>query len=662
MKAPPLFSGMVLLFWGWQFDMLWISAGLACILESAVFVKMRFDFKASDFNTVVDISTMLVAGTIVIALTHDAEKALLVLLKWMPVLLFPIMAAQTYSSAGKIDIHSFFLVTRKKIKQHFYDPKKIDITYIYALLGILSAGSAARSEIPVFFSGACLFTIWGLWQNRSRRYPLIAWLLCICIIPVSGYALYRGIQFTRSKLTHWAMAYYSHFYLAHPLKSFTAIGDIGRLKLSDDIVLRVSFTGPVPDTPLLLHTATYDKFVASNWFAKSEFTKISPDEDRTFWTVNKTPAGQTTRKLSVYARSWKRNTVLSLPSGVVGIAQLEAKTLEKNQLQTIRARGLDGFFKTLATYTGHPSFDSGPDKADLLIPEKELPGITRFTEHLQLKNKSDRQKLNIVKQSFLNQFTYSLELKGKGRYSTPVQNFLFYTKSGHCEFFATATALILRRAGIPTRYSTGFIAHEISSIQGSYLIVRQRDAHAWTKVFINNHWENFDTTPPSLFEIDSQSVHPSWLKDAVSFLVFTFSRFSHETGKNLMNQYGLWLILPLIIILFFRLKRAGRIKQKKQAEKIFGPQSPRLTDPAFTLLEKTLSDTGLARHLSETGPSWEKRIEKHLEPADLKKTFCAIIRHHEYHRFSETGLPELQKAELDKQIKWLIKTWKENHG
>ncbi len=656
MRSPPLFAGTLLLFWGWQLDTLWIAAGLACILESARFVKLRFDFKPSDFNTVVDISTMLMAGTIVIALTNDAEKALLTLLKWLPVLLFPIMAAQTYSSAGKIDIHSFFLVTRKKIKQHFYEPKKIDITYVYALICILSAGSAARSQTALFFPGVCLFTLWGLGQNRSRRYPFIPWLLCLCIIPVTGYALYQGIRFTRSKLSHLAMSYYSRFYSAHPMKSFTAMGDIGRLKLSDNIILRVSFNGTVPGTPLLLHTATYNKFAASNWFAKSKFITINHSADQTFWPVNNDPANQKTRQVTVYARSWKRKTVLSLPPGVISIAQMEAKSLEQNQLQTIRAEGVGGFYKTLATCTDHPSFDANPDALDLFIPEKELPGITRFTENLPFKDKSDRQKLKLVEQHFLKNFTYSLELKGKGQYGTPVQNFLFHTKSGHCEFFATATALILRQAGIPTRYSTGFIAHE-RSLLGNHLIVRQRDAHAWTKVFINGHWENFDTTPPSMFDIDSQKVRPSWIKDAISFLVFNVSRFSHDTGKDLMNRYGLWLILPLAVILFIRLKRAGRIKREKSRPKISDDKILSRVDPAFSTLESALSDAGLARHPSETGLTWGKRIERHLEPADVKKTFFTILRHHEHHRFSKAGLAMAQKAELDKQIKWFLKTW-----
>ena len=79
---------------------------------------------------------------------------------------------------------------------------------------------------------------------------------------------------------------------------------------------------------------------------------------------------------------------------------------------------------------------------------------------------------------------------------TPLSRFLLRTRSGHCEYFATATVLLLRQLGIPARYAVGYAVHEAS---GRQYVVRQRDAHAWCLVWnpTSETWQDFDTTPAS---------------------------------------------------------------------------------------------------------------------------------------------------------------------
>src|SRR4029450_9757241 len=96
-------------------------------------------------------------------------------------------------------------------------------------------------------------------------------------------------------------------------------------------------------------------------------------------------------------------------------------------------------------------------------------------------------------------FTYSLwqELDFKTRSDdTPLSNFLRNTHRGHCEYFATATVLLLRKLNIPARYAVGYSVHEAS---GRKFVVRERDAHAWCLVWNDQSglWQDFDTTPAS---------------------------------------------------------------------------------------------------------------------------------------------------------------------
>ena len=77
----------------------------------------------------------------------------------------------------------------------------------------------------------------------------------------------------------------------------------------------------------------------------------------------------------------------------------------------------------------------------------------------------------------------------------PLGDFLFSTKSAHCEFFASAAVVLMRCAGIPARYVVGYYAHEE---EGGDIMIRQRDAHAWAECWIKGAgWVTIDATPGS---------------------------------------------------------------------------------------------------------------------------------------------------------------------
>lgn len=80
----------------------------------------------------------------------------------------------------------------------------------------------------------------------------------------------------------------------------------------------------------------------------------------------------------------------------------------------------------------------------------------------------------------------------------PVIDFLFQTRAGHCELFASGLAALCRSVGIPARLATGYRASEFNSF-GGYYVVRQSHAHAWTEVDLGpgGGWHAFDATPPA---------------------------------------------------------------------------------------------------------------------------------------------------------------------
>jgi protein-glutamine gamma-glutamyltransferase len=94
-------------------------------------------------------------------------------------------------------------------------------------------------------------------------------------------------------------------------------------------------------------------------------------------------------------------------------------------------------------------------------------------------------------------YAYTLNLTGKPG-QDPLAHFLFETRAGHCEYFASAMAIMLRTLGIPSREVNGFLPGEYNDLAGDY-IVRASDAHSWVEVYFpGNSWQVFDPTPISV--------------------------------------------------------------------------------------------------------------------------------------------------------------------
>lgn len=93
-------------------------------------------------------------------------------------------------------------------------------------------------------------------------------------------------------------------------------------------------------------------------------------------------------------------------------------------------------------------------------------------------------------------YGYTLDLKAGG--PDPLSDFLFNVKQGHCEYFATSMAVMLRTQGIASRVVNGFLPGEYNETVDAYT-VRQSDAHSWVEVYFpqTNSWVTFDPTPPA---------------------------------------------------------------------------------------------------------------------------------------------------------------------
>jgi transglutaminase-like putative cysteine protease len=131
----------------------------------------------------------------------------------------------------------------------------------------------------------------------------------------------------------------------------------------------------------------------------------------------------------------------------------------------------------------------------LQLPAALDPRIPQLAKQIvaRAQNTYDR---SLAVQGFLagTRFKYSLNLTGKPG-QDPLAHFLFVSHTGHCEYFASAMAIMLRALGIPSREVNGFLPGEYNDLAGDY-IVRASDAHSWVEVYFpGTGWVVFDPTP-----------------------------------------------------------------------------------------------------------------------------------------------------------------------
>ena len=158
---------------------------------------------------------------------------------------------------------------------------------------------------------------------------------------------------------------------ADPFKTHTRIGAIGKLKLSDRIILRVQEVRQ-GEQPRWLREAAYNTFGGGTWFARgARFDPVAPGADPRTWVLAK--PGQPERSVAIAAHLKDGKGVLALPGNTTRISSLPALTVERSNAGAVRVADAPGFVTYRAHYGGLESSDAQPDAADLQIPGTLAP-------------------------------------------------------------------------------------------------------------------------------------------------------------------------------------------------------------------------------------------------------------------------------------------------
>jgi len=180
----------------------------------------------------------------------------------------------------------------------------------------------------------------------------------------------------------------------------------------------------------------------------------------------------------------------------------------------------------------------------LQVPARYNPRAQELGRALRQKHADDEDIIAEMLGLFRRNFVYTLEPPLLGEH--PVDEFLFSTRSGFCEHYASAFAVVMRAAGIPTRIVTGYQGGEVNAL-GNYLIVRQADAHAWTEVWLKGRgWVRVDPTfAVAPVRVDTGIFAAVPRTDPLPLMVrtqFEFLRQVRLTWDYMANAWNQWVL------------------------------------------------------------------------------------------------------------------------
>jgi transglutaminase-like putative cysteine protease len=297
------------------------------------------------------------------------------------------------------------------------------------------------------------------------------------------------------------------------------LGDIGRLNESNQLVMRVRVEAPsrAGAPPLRWRGVALDRFDGRNW-AQSDAASAYPEFDGSLFKLGTTEDLTRLTTQTFFIEPVDTPVIFAAPRALALQGAFPYVRRDRDDGLASRAHNFDR-----VTYTVHSDTHEPPPgrlRAESAArPNGTTANLRRpFETYLQLPASLDTRvgslavlvaqragarnaydaaravEAHLNRDAYGGDYSYSLDMRAQG--PDPLSDFLFNVRAGHCEYFATAMAVMLRTLGVPTRVVNGFQPGEYNAAADAY-VVRQADAHSWVEVYFANEdaWVAFDPTP-----------------------------------------------------------------------------------------------------------------------------------------------------------------------
>lgn len=395
---------------------------------------------------------------------------------------------------------------------------------------------------------------------RSRRVISRGFLLVTCSlsIPVFVFTALLFLLFPRVGLS---LLLLNHQRSARMI-GFSArvdLGSVGKLRSDPTIAMRVHLP-EAPETPsarlaLYLRGTSFDHYDGRAWSRSHPSPQPVPLESGFAWLTEQhrgTPA------MSIDLEPINPPVVF-LPTDALGFKLMEANEMLPGHNPKVTAasegeyryersdeRGLQYNVYCLTAPKGSMCLPRNPPELlaavdverYLAVPPALHDPISALAHQWVGTLTDDREMARAIEEHLRTEYRYDLD-SPSGAAAQPLLHFLFVSKAGHCEFYSTAMAMLLRTLQVPTRNVTGFIGGTYNRF-GDFYAVRQGDAHSWVEVYIEGQgWTRYDPTPPSSSAPRSDVTGMvAFLRDIIEAAAQRWSR--HVIGYDLDQQIELF--------------------------------------------------------------------------------------------------------------------------
>ena len=282
------------------------------------------------------------------------------------------------------------------------------------------------------------------------------------------------------------------------------LGDIGRLQQSNAVVMRVRLENQSQELNLRWRGIALDRFDGRVW-GRSVDEKVTYS-GKNFYQLDTPDDLRRLTTQTFFLEPVNTPVLFAAPRVIAVQAMLPYVRVDREGAITTRQHPLDRITYKAISDTSEP--DASKLRADsrrysssfsryLQLPQPLDPRIARLAsdvlERAGARNRYDAARA--IEQHLQRDYKYSLDMKAGG--TDPLADFLFNVREGHCEYFSTAMAVMLRTQGVAVRVVNGFQRGEYNDAADVYTVT-QKDAHSWVEVYFpeTGAWVTFDPTPP----------------------------------------------------------------------------------------------------------------------------------------------------------------------
>ncbi len=425
-------------------------------------------------------------------------------------------------------------------------------------------------------------------------------------------------------------------------------GDLSELSLSDEVAFRVRFDGAAPPpSQRYWRGPVLEDFDGRSW-KRSESAQIGAPAPQPLG-----PAYRYTLSLEPHHHPW----LLALDWPAQWDAPRAYLTPERTLLQSEPVnQPLDFNAVSHTQIQDESELDARQRRRDTRLPQQRNPRTLALAQRLRAQSGGDAEFAQAALELFRRE-TFFYTLTPPRLALDSVDEFLFDTKRGFCEHYASAYAALMRAGGVPARVVTGYQGGTYNRFAG-YWIVRQSDAHAWNEIWLQSRgWVRADPTAaiaPERIERGSEALY-----GMDSAAAGTWSPLLEEFGLRMDAMRQLWreAILRFDQGSQMSLLRSLHIPEP-DAQKLAlllaaalactsvwlswqlqsGLRS-RHTDPAaiaFARLRKKLQTKGIAERPSETALELAARVR--LQRPDLAERVGELCRQYNELRYGRSGV------------------------